>query len=95
LAALFRRRPEAADAAAALLIKNGPQKIVTNALGAADSLSAVAALSGIAQNATLPQICASMPSSRLCKCSTLWRRQCAFPATWSTNLTSQFDPPPT
>jgi hypothetical protein len=55
LAALFRRRPEAADAAAALLIKNGPQKIVTNALGAAGSLSAVAALSGLAQDATLPQ----------------------------------------
>jgi HEAT repeat protein len=55
LAALFRRRPEAADVAAALLIKNGSQKIVTNALGAAGSLSAVAALSGLAQNATLPQ----------------------------------------
>jgi len=55
LAALFRRRPEAADAAAALLIKNGPQKIVTNALGAAGSLSAVAALSSLAQNATLAQ----------------------------------------
>jgi HEAT repeat protein len=55
LAALFRRRPEAADAAAALLIKNGPQKIVTNALGAAGSLSAVAALSGLAQNTALSQ----------------------------------------
>jgi hypothetical protein len=55
LAALFRRRPEAADVAAALLIKNGPQKIVTNAFGAAGSLSAVAALSGLAQNASLPE----------------------------------------
>jgi HEAT repeat protein len=55
LAALFRRRPEAADAAAALLLQNGSQRIVTNALGAAGSLSAVAALSGLAQNATLPQ----------------------------------------
>jgi hypothetical protein len=81
LAALFRRRPEAADAAAALLIKNGSQRIVTNALGAAGSLSAVAALSGLAQNATLPQrICASMPSSPLCKCSIRSQRLCAFRA---------------
>jgi hypothetical protein len=55
LAALFRRRPEAASAAVAFLIENGPQRIVTNALGAAGSLSAVAALSELTHNAALPQ----------------------------------------
>lgn len=55
LVALFRSRPEAASAAAALLIKNGPQRAVTNALGAAGSLSTVAALSGLAHDTALPQ----------------------------------------
>jgi len=55
LTALFRSRPEAASSAVALLIKNGPNKSVTHALGAAGSLSASAALAELAHNATLPQ----------------------------------------
>jgi hypothetical protein len=55
LTALFRRRPEAASAAAALLLQHGPQRTVTNALGAADSLSAVNALAGVAHNELLAQ----------------------------------------
>lgn len=54
LTALFRQRPEAAAAAAAMLTKNGPIRSVTNALGAAGSLSAVVALDGLAHNAALP-----------------------------------------
>lgn len=50
LTALFRSRPEAAATAVALLIKNGPQRGVTNALGAAGSSSAIAALAGLAHN---------------------------------------------
>jgi hypothetical protein len=55
LTALFRSRPDAAANALALLIKNGPNKTVTNALGAAGSLSASASLSELAHNASLPQ----------------------------------------
>ena len=55
LTALFRSRPEAASAAVTRLIKNGPNKSVTNALGAAGSLSAAASLSQLAHNASLPQ----------------------------------------
>jgi HEAT repeat protein len=55
LTALFRRRPEAAGKAAQLLIKNGPRKSLTNALGAAGSPSSVAALSGLAHNTSLDQ----------------------------------------
>jgi hypothetical protein len=55
LTALFRSRPDAAATAVALLIKNGPSKTVTNALGAAGSLSASASLSELAHNASLPQ----------------------------------------
>jgi hypothetical protein len=53
LVALFRQRPEATAAAAALLIKDGPRRTVTNALGASNSLSAITALSGLAHDATL------------------------------------------
>jgi hypothetical protein len=53
LTALFRRRPEAASAAAALLVSRGRQRIVTNALGAAGTLSATNALAGIARNMSL------------------------------------------
>ncbi len=53
LTALFRRRPEAASQAASLLVKNGPQKRVTNALGASGSPAAVAALDSLAHNAAL------------------------------------------
>jgi hypothetical protein len=54
LAALFRRRPEAASLAAAQLAGNGPQKRITNALGASGSPAAVAALDSLAHNAALP-----------------------------------------
>jgi hypothetical protein len=53
LTALFRRRPEAAGKAAELLRNHGPRKAVTNALGAAGSDSAVAALDGLAHNTAL------------------------------------------
>jgi len=53
LTALFRRRPEAAPAAATLLLSKGRQRAITNALGAAGSSSAVNALSGIARNTSL------------------------------------------
>jgi len=53
LTALFRRRPEAASAAAALIVSNGRQRVVTNALGAAGTLSATNALGGIARNRLL------------------------------------------
>jgi HEAT repeat protein len=55
LTALFRRRPEAASAAVDLLVKGGAKRIVTNALGAAGSLSAVAALSELAHNSNLDE----------------------------------------
>lgn len=48
LAALFRRRPEAASVAVALLSKNGTQRRVTNALGVAGSPEAIAALGTLA-----------------------------------------------
>jgi hypothetical protein len=55
LAALFRRRPEATSASVAMLMKEGPKRSVTNALGAAASPSAVAALSGLAHNSMLAE----------------------------------------
>jgi len=55
LVALFRRRPEAVSAAVDLLIEKGPRRSVTNALGAAGSPAAIAVLSGIAHNKSLPQ----------------------------------------
>jgi len=54
LAALFRRRSEAAPAAAALLRQSGPQKRITNALGSAGSPSAIQALGGIARDPSVP-----------------------------------------
>ena len=54
LTALFRRRPESISAAVELLLKNGSHRNVTNALGAAGSPAAVAALAGIARNSALP-----------------------------------------
>jgi HEAT repeat protein len=55
LAALFRSRPEAASAAADLLVQEGAKRSVTNALGAAGSLSAVAALNDLAHNSALDE----------------------------------------
>ncbi|MGA7342664.1 MAG: HEAT repeat domain-containing protein [Terracidiphilus sp.] len=55
LAALFRCRPEAASAAVDLLVKEGATRKVTNALGAAGSLSAVSALNDLAHNAALDE----------------------------------------
>lgn len=55
LTALFRSRPEAASAAVELLVKDGAKRTVTNALGAAGSLSAVAALSELAHNSNLEE----------------------------------------
>lgn len=55
LAALFRSRPEAASAAVNLLVKEGTKRNVTNALGAAGSLSAVSALNDLAHNAALDE----------------------------------------
>jgi hypothetical protein len=55
LTALFRRRPEAASAAAALIVSNGRQRVMTNALGAAGTLSATNALAGIARSKSLPE----------------------------------------
>jgi hypothetical protein len=55
LAALFRRRPEAASIAVALLSKNGPQKRLTNALGVAGSPAAVAALANLASGPALAE----------------------------------------
>ena len=51
LAALFRRRPDASSDAAAILYKNGPQRRITNALGAVASLNTVTALAMISRNA--------------------------------------------
>jgi hypothetical protein len=53
LTALFRSRPDAAQDAVGLLYKNGRQRSVTNALGAAGSPSAVVALSSLAHDTTL------------------------------------------
>ena len=55
LTALFRRRPESAFAAAALLVNKGRQRTITNAMGAAGSPSAINALSGMAHNSLLPE----------------------------------------
>ena len=51
LTALFRQRPEAASAAVNMLKKEGSQRSVLNALGAASSPSAVAALNALAHDA--------------------------------------------
>jgi HEAT repeat protein len=53
LPALFRRRPEAASVAVALLSKNGAQKRLTNALGIAGSPTAIAALATVARDSAL------------------------------------------
>jgi hypothetical protein len=55
LAALFRRHPEAASAAVALLAKNGAQKRLTDALADAGSPAALAALATIARNSSLDE----------------------------------------
>jgi hypothetical protein len=55
LAALFRSRPEAASETLDLLVKGGANRRVTNALGAAGTLAAVAALSNLAHNAALDE----------------------------------------
>jgi len=55
LAALFRSRPEAASAAVDLLVKAGAMRSVTNALGAAGSLSAVSALNDLVHNPALDE----------------------------------------
>jgi len=55
LAALFRRRPEAASAAVALLSKNGAQQRLTNALGVAASPAALTALATLARNPALTE----------------------------------------
>ena len=53
LAALFRERPAAVDAAIALLRKNGPRKAVTDALGSAESPVAIAGLGALARDVSL------------------------------------------
>jgi hypothetical protein len=50
LTALFRQRPQATSTAVKMLKKEGPQRGVTNALGAASSPSAVAALNALAHD---------------------------------------------
>ncbi|UWZ86809.1 HEAT repeat domain-containing protein [Occallatibacter riparius] len=55
LTALFRRRPEAARAAASLLQSKGRNRVITNALGASGSSSAVEVLSALAHDTSLPQ----------------------------------------
>jgi len=55
LGALFRQRPEAAVAAAAVLKKNGPERRVTNALALAGSAQAVATLALLARDTSLPE----------------------------------------
>lgn len=55
LEALFRRRPEAASAAVALLAKDGAQKRITDALAEAGSPAALAALATIARNSLLDE----------------------------------------
>jgi hypothetical protein len=54
LKALFRRRPEAAVSAVALLRKSGSRKQITYALGTAATPSSVEALSALARDASLP-----------------------------------------
>lgn len=54
LAALFRRRPEAPAAALAVLRKRGPQRRITNALGAAGSPAAIEALGSLAGDRGAP-----------------------------------------
>lgn len=55
LAAMFRRRPEAAMAAVATLAKDGAQPRLTNALGSAGSPAAIEALASVARNADLAE----------------------------------------
>jgi hypothetical protein len=55
LAALFRRHPEAASAAVALLSKKGAQRRLTNALGVAGSPPAITALATLARDHALPE----------------------------------------
>jgi hypothetical protein len=55
LIALFRQRPEATSTAVNMLKNKGALRCVINALGAAGSPSAVAALSGLAHDTTLPE----------------------------------------
>jgi hypothetical protein len=55
LAALFRRRPEAVREALALLKTNGPQKRITEALGAAGSAAATDALVRLAGDKAAPE----------------------------------------
>lgn len=54
LAALFRRRPEAAQDAVARLYKDGSQKRITNALGIANTPDSVSALATLARNESAP-----------------------------------------
>jgi HEAT repeat protein len=54
LAALFRRRPEAAAAAESVVRKNGSQKSITNALGAAGSQASITAIRHLATDRTVP-----------------------------------------
>jgi len=56
LTALFRERPEATSAAVDMLRAEGPQRSVTNALGAASSPTAVFALSALAHDAAATEI---------------------------------------
>ena len=55
LVALFRRRPEAASVAVALLSQKGAQRRLTDALGIAGSPSAVTALGNLARDTGLPE----------------------------------------
>jgi hypothetical protein len=54
LTAMFRRRPEAAGAALALLRKRGPQSRLTDALGGSGSRAAAEALAALARDPSLP-----------------------------------------
>lgn len=54
LAALFRRRPEAAQDAVSRLYKDGAQKRITVALGIANTLDSVSALATLARNESAP-----------------------------------------
>lgn len=54
LAAMFRRRPEAAAAALALLRKRGPESRLTDALGGSGSRAAAEALAVLARDPSLP-----------------------------------------
>jgi hypothetical protein len=55
LTALFRRRPEAASIAVAMLSKNGAQRRLTNALAVADSPVAITALATLARDPALAE----------------------------------------